>query len=77
MASSSRLLQQNITKPMECCRHGVVSAVFLVQELIFTHRPYQCWMRLSGNFLCRVDWHFVRGTAQPERTILPILDVLT
>ena len=27
--------------------------------------------------LCGVDWLSVRGTAQPERTILPILEVLT
>ena len=50
---------------------------FQVQELIFTHRPYQSWLRLSGNFLCKIDRLSVRGTAQPERTILPTLEVLT
>ena len=50
---------------------------FLLQAHIFTHRPYQPRLRLSLNFLCRVDWLSVRGTAQPERTILPILEVLT
>ena len=43
---------------------------FLMQELIFTHRPSQLRLRLSWNFLCRIDW-LLRGTARPERTIVP------
>ena len=34
---------------------------------IFTHRPYQPWLRLSGNFLCRVDC-LPRERHRPTRT---------
>ena len=50
---------------------------FLLQELIFRQRPFQPRPCLFGNLLCRVDWLCLRGIAQPERTILPILEVVT
>ena len=59
----------------DCCKRAVVSTAFSGAG---THpHPYQPRLRLSGNFLCRVDWLSVRGTAQPERTVLSILEVLT